>query len=70
MFDECGIVHTRNLPSALSGLAQSTRALGRALGEMQDDGMLDDVEEDLDFDVFESLAQLAEVRPSTPVYKL
>ncbi|KAL5478267.1 hypothetical protein ACEPAI_2451 [Sanghuangporus weigelae] len=50
-------VHARNISSAFSSLAHSSRALVRLLNEIQDDGLMDDLES---IEAFESLAQLAE----------
>ncbi|KAL5514881.1 hypothetical protein ACEPAG_2197 [Sanghuangporus baumii] len=50
-------VHARNISSAFSSLAHSSRALVRLLNEIHDDGLIDDLES---IEAFESLAQLAE----------
>ncbi|OCB88689.1 hypothetical protein A7U60_g4163 [Sanghuangporus baumii] len=50
-------LHARNISSAFSSLAHSTRALVRLLNELLGGGLVDDME---NIEVFESLAQLAE----------
>ena len=57
-YDPFEYFHARNLSSAFSSLASSTRALARALEDLREDQLYDDAE---GMEVFESLAQLAEV---------